>query len=161
MIKMKPPLYISKADRKAKQEKLQRFKDKYKNRKTLVKLDKEKKLLQAVDMWINGNTIRKISEKVGVPKSTVHGWLSSQPSIGLIKKRGLEVIDAKLTKSALKDIDEHERTRNKASHAELTISLGTKIDKLRPPFAMAQQFNIGDKKVEVNMPKFFKPRGKK
>jgi len=117
-----------------------------KDRKYLSKLNIERKLLEAVDLWVKGSSARTISKIINVPKSTIQDWLSSNDGIGLVKKRGLDLIDASLVPSIMKDLKQQEKTRPSASHEVLTISLGTKIDKLRPPYAGV---HVGDRNVSV------------
>ena len=125
--------------------------------------DRDRKLIQVIDLWVQGRSFPYMEKVTGIPKATIHRWINTSEGVETIKKRGLELIDRELAKSALKDIQAQDRKRAKASFSELTIGLGTKIDKLRPPHSVG--VNIDNRSLEVKFSKWnnnpFIAKGKK
>lgn len=122
---------------------------------------KQRKLIEACKLWVNGYSMNRASKAVGIAVHVLRSYLESTPGIIEIKKRGLEAIDRELVRSAIKDIKAQDKKRGKASFGELTIGLGTKIDKLRPPHTVGVV--LDNRKVNVKFSKWHNPpfrRGK-
>lgn len=146
----KAPLYISKKDR-------QKIPKKGRKRKR-SKIKELKVYNQAMDKLIKGENMSKISTSLNIPKTTLYRLLQSDTLWELYKKTQKQVLDAEFAKIAVRSLKEARKKIQKASYSQLMVGSAIAHDKIYPQLLMAQQFNIGSKKIEVKMPSFFRPR---
>jgi len=126
---------------------------------TRLSEDKKKKLLlQAFDLYATGLTYQQIALKLGVPATTMFEILSSDASFEYVKNLKSKAIAIKFLDDIEANRQAQAKLRDKATFSQLGTDIGIKWDKVHPPNQVAQQFNIGNRKIEVVMPKFFKPR---
>lgn len=118
-------------------------------------------LIQAFDLLTKGLSVREIASELRLPSSTIFGWISDDSLFAQYKKAKSKKLSAKFLQDIEKDSKRQDEIRSKATFSQLSTDIGIKWDKLFPPYLVAQQFNIGTKKIEVKMPSFFKPRTKK
>ena len=118
--------------------------------------DKEMIAVKAGKLTAEGLDITKIAKKLKVPWSTLKDIISNDVTFAIYKKRKRDVLETKMMTSLEKDLKAQEETRPKASHGALTMSLGTKWDKVYPPMPGLTQYNIG-KDVDIEWKAWDKP----
>lgn len=116
---------------------------------------------KVMDKLVKGNKMSKIATSLNIPRTTLYRLLQSDFLWENYKKTQKQVLDAEFSKIAVRSLKEARKKIKKASYSQLMVGSAIAHDKIYPQYLMAQQFNIGTKKIEVKMPSFFKPRRKK
>jgi len=128
-----------------------------------VKIPQEKRVAiveTAIDQLKKGDGVTKIALAMNIPRSTLRSLLTNDALYNEYKEKQKKVLDAEFSKIALKSI-KHARGKLKdSSYSQAILGAAIAHDKTYPQHLMAQQINVGDKKIEVNMPTFFKTRSK-
>jgi len=128
-----------------------------------VRISPEKRVAiveTAIDQLKKGDGVTKIALAMNIPRSTLRSLLTNDALYNEYKEKQKKVLDAEFSKIALKSI-KHARGKLKdSSYSQAILGAAIAHDKTYPQHLMAQQINVGDKKIEVNMPTFFKTRSK-
>ena len=128
-----------------------------------VRISPEKRVIlveKALEGLKKGETVNQMALSLSLPRSTLRSLLANDELYALYKNKQKQVLDAEFSKIALKSI-KHARGKLKdSSYSQAILGAAIAHDKTYPQHLMAQQINVGDKKIEVNMPTFFKTRSK-
>lgn len=116
---------------------------------------------RALNRIAKGESITGVALAMNMPRSTLRTLLSNDELYALYKTKQKQVLDSEFSKLALKSL-KHAKTKLKASsYSQAVIGAAIAHDKTYPQHLIAQQINVGDKKIDVHMPSFFKTRSKK
>ena len=107
-----------------------------------------------------GESITQVALAMNIPRSTLRTLLSNDMLYAEYKNKQKKVLDAEFSKLALKSLKHAKSKLKHSSYSQAVIGAAIAHDKTYPQHLIAQQINVGDRKIDVHMPKFFKSRNK-
>ena len=128
-----------------------------------VKISPEKRVIlveKALEGLKKGETVNKMALSLSLPRSTLRSLLANDELYALYKNKQKQVLDAEFSKLALKSLKHAKSKLKHSSYSQAVIGAAIAHDKTYPQHLIAQQINVGDRKIDVHMPKFFKSRNK-
>ncbi len=128
---------------------------KQKKKRVLVrrsKIELQKLTLKAYDLVKQGDSVRQMAMKLRLPRQTLYDLISSDERWDAYKKSKKAVLDAKYAELAEKSaLEATKRLKNPEGikYKDLVIGSAIAHDKAYPQPTALSQFNIGDKKVDI------------